>query len=66
MIRQKQRWKVHQCEFCQRWRSDGQMIAAGEGRRRYYKFVCRECQRSGENQRILDQALRRRELERRR
>jgi transposase-like protein len=57
MIRRKQRWKVHQCETCDRWTSAGVMVAAGNGRKRFYKWVCDDCQRSSDNLATVDRAL---------
>jgi hypothetical protein len=67
----KQRWKIHQCETCERWTSAGVMVSAGEGshrpgshRHRVYKWLCDDCKRSGDNLRAVDQALAAWEVER--
>jgi hypothetical protein len=71
MIRRKQRWRVHQCETCERWTSAGVMVAAGQGplqacgaRHRVFKWVCADCRRNEENVRSVDQALTAWEIER--
>jgi hypothetical protein len=64
MIRRKQRWKVHQCETCDRWTSAGVMVRAGAGplragpdRHRVFKWVCDDCLRNENNVRSVDRAL---------
>jgi transposase-like protein len=64
MIPRKQRWKVHQCETCGRWRSAGVMVAAGVGRHRHFKWLCDDCQRSSDNLAAVDRALTAWEIER--
>jgi transposase-like protein len=64
MIRRRQRWKVHECETCGRWKSAGVMVGAGVGRHRHFKFVCNDCKRSSDNVRAVDQALSAWEIER--
>jgi len=67
----KQRWKIHQCEICERWTSSGVMVAAGHGplqagrhRHRVFRWVCDDCRRSRENELAVDQALMAWEIER--
>lgn len=57
MIPQRQKWKVHQCEVCERWRSGGVMISAGVGRRRRHEWVCDDCKRGRDNLAAIDAAL---------
>jgi hypothetical protein len=71
MVRRKQRWKVHQCETCERWTSAGVMVSAGvgprqagHGRHRVFKWVCDDCRRNEDNERVVDQALTAWEIER--
>ena len=57
MRKQRQRWKVHECEVCGRWRNTGVMVGAGVGHHRHFKFVCIDCKRSRDNELALDRAL---------
>jgi hypothetical protein len=51
------RLRVHQCEVCERWTSYGVMVGAGVGRHRYFKWVCEDCKRAGDNVAAVDRAL---------
>jgi hypothetical protein len=71
MRRRKQRWKIHQCETCERWTSFGVMVAAGKGplragrdRHRVFKWVCDDCRRARDNVLAVDEALVAWEIER--